>query len=181
ATLQCAAPLTFRNQLAAVAGASVPQPFGGKFRQIMIYVDPAKLHSYELSPMDVGRAVNNANLILPAGDVKIGPLDYELYPNSQFSTVQAINNAPITTVGASTVTGADVGHAEDAYQIQANMVRVNGQPSVYLPIMKQGGDTNTIAVVDGIKDTLSKIANVPSEVSMNVVFDQSLFVKRAIE
>src|SRR6201993_5181115 len=80
-----------RNQLAGVPGASVPPPFGGKYRQIMVYVDPAKLQAYQLSPMDVVRAVNNANLILPAGDVKIGPLDYALYTNSQFPTVNDIN------------------------------------------------------------------------------------------
>jgi HAE1 family hydrophobic/amphiphilic exporter-1 len=181
ATLRDVGQFTVRNQLAVVPGASVPQPFGGKFRQIMVYVDPDKLQSYQLSPMDVVRAVNNANLILPAGDVKIGPLDYALYSNSQFSTVKAINDAPIKTVGMSTVTVGDIGRAEDAYQIQANVVRVNGQPSVYLPIMKQGGDTNTIAVVDGIKDTLSRLLNTPKELVTNVVFDQSLFVKRAIE
>src|SRR5690349_322490 len=68
-----------RNQLAAVAGASVPPPFGGKYRQIMVYVDPAKLQAYQLSPMDVVRAVDNANLILPSGDVKLGPYDYNIY------------------------------------------------------------------------------------------------------
>src|ERR1700681_2994335 len=78
---------TVRNQLAGVPGASVPPPFGGKYRQIMIYVDPAKLESYEMSPMDVVRAVNNANLILPSGDVKIGPLDYNLFTNSQFRAI----------------------------------------------------------------------------------------------
>ncbi|HEY2152623.1 MAG TPA: efflux RND transporter permease subunit [Vicinamibacterales bacterium] len=181
ATLRDVGQFNVRNQLAVVAGASVPQPFGGKYRQIMVYVDPAKLQSYQLSPMDVVRAVNNANLILPAGDVKIGPLDYALYSNSQFPTVKGINDAPIKTVGMSTVTVGDVGQVKDAYQIQANVVRVNGQPSVYLPIMKQGGDTNTIAVVDGIKETLAHLVNVPKELVTNVVFDQSLFVKRAIE
>src|SRR5205085_8537800 len=86
---------TIRNQLAVVSGASVPQPFGGKYRQIMVYVDPAKLDAYQLSPMDVVRAVNNANVILPAGDVKIGRLDYALYTNSQFTNVKDINDAPI--------------------------------------------------------------------------------------
>src|SRR5476649_2859720 len=129
ATLRDVGQFNVRNQLAVVAGASVPQPFGGKYRQIMVYVDPAKLQAYQLSPMDVVRAVNNANLILPAGDVKIGPLDYALYSNSQFPTVKAINDAPIKTVGMSTVSVGDVGQVKDAYQIQANVVRVNGQPS----------------------------------------------------
>src|SRR3984893_7885200 len=170
-----------RNQLAVVPGASIPQPFGGKFRQIMVYIDPVKLQAYQLSPMDVVRAVNNANLILPAGDVKIGSLDYALYTNSQYRTVKDIDEAPIKTVGMSTVTVGDLGWAEDGHQIQTNIVRVNGQPSVYLPIMKQGGDSNTIAVVNGIRQTLAHLTNIPKELVANVVFDQSLFVKRAIE
>ncbi len=170
-----------RNQLAGVPGASVPPPFGGKYRQIMVYVDPDKLHAYQMSPMDVVRAVNNANLILPSGDAKIGPYDYTIFTNSQFRNIPDINRIPVKTVGPSIVRVADVGHAEDASQIQNNMVRVDGQPSVYLPVMKQGGDTNTIAVVDGVKDVVSRLIDVPSQLGANVVFDQSLFVKRAIE
>src|SRR4029077_17222085 len=94
---------TVRNQLAGVSGASVPPPFGGKYRQIMVYVDPAKLQSYEMSPMDVVRAVNNANLILPSGDVKLGPYDYTLFTNSQFRNVPDINRIPIKTAGDSMV------------------------------------------------------------------------------
>src|SRR5690349_1675998 len=149
-----------RNQLAAVAGASVPPPFGGKYRQIMVYVDPAKLQAYQLSPMDVVRAVDNANLILPAGDAKIGPYDYNIYSNSQFHDVKGINTLPLKTVGQSTVTVADVGHAEDSHQIQTNVVRVDGQHSVYVPILKQRGDTNTIHVVDRVKEVLSRLAHV---------------------
>jgi multidrug efflux pump subunit AcrB len=170
-----------RNQLATVSGASVPPPFGGKYRQIMVYVDPAKLQAYQLSPMDVVRAVDNANLILPAGDAKIGPYDYNIYSNSQFRDVKGINTLPLKTVGQATVTVADVGNAEDGHQIQTNVVRVDGQHSVYLPILKQGGDTNTIQVVDGIRDVLSRLTDIPKELEPRLVFDQSLFVKRAIE
>ena len=91
---------TIRNQLAGVPGASVPPPFGGKYRQIMVYVDPAKLQAYQMSPMDVVRAVNNANLILPSGDVKIGPYDYTIFTNSQFRNIPDINRIPVKTVGA---------------------------------------------------------------------------------
>ncbi|HMF96487.1 MAG TPA: efflux RND transporter permease subunit [Vicinamibacterales bacterium] len=172
---------TVRNQLASVPGASIPPPFGGKYRQIMIYVDPAKLQSYEMSPMDVVRAVNNANLILPSGDVKLGPFDYTIFTNSQFRTIPEIDRIPLKAVGQSTVRVADVGKAEDGHQVQVNVVRVDGQPSVYLPVMRQGGDTNTIAVVDGIKDLVAKLVDVPAQLVASVVFDQSLFVKRAIE
>jgi len=170
-----------RNQIASVPGASVPPPFGGKYRQIMVYVDPTKLQTYQLSPMDVVRAVNNSNLILPAGDVKIGPYDYTIYTNSQFRNVQNINTIPLKTVGQSTVTVSDIGHAEDGHQIQTNIVRVDGQPSVYLPILKQGGDTNTIQVVDGVRDVVSKLVDVPKNLSTHLVFDQSSYVKAAIE
>jgi HAE1 family hydrophobic/amphiphilic exporter-1 len=170
-----------RNQIASVPGASVPQPFGGRYRQIMVYVDPLKLDAHQLSAMDVVRAVNESNLILPAGDVKIGPIDYNLYTNSQVPTTQQINDMPLKTVGQASVLVRDIGEAKDAEQIQTNIVRVDGQRSVYLPILKQGGDTNTIAVVSGIKDALSDLVDIPKQLVAKVVFDQSVFVKMAIE
>jgi hydrophobic/amphiphilic exporter-1 (mainly G- bacteria), HAE1 family len=171
---------TVRNQIANVPGASVPQPFGGLYRQIMVYVDPMKLEAHQLSPMDVVRQINESNLILPVGDVKIGPFDYNLYSNSQAPTASAINTMPLKTVGQSSVLVGDVGKAVDAQAIQTNIVRVDGQPSVYLPILKQGGDTNTIAVVEGIKDALKNLLDIPKQLQTRVVFDQSLFVKTAI-
>src|SRR6185312_4348035 len=170
-----------RNQIANVPGASVPQPFGGKYRQIMVYVDPLKLQAHQLSVMDVVRKVNEANLILPAGDVRIGPYDYNLYANSQVISIPGINQLPLKTVGNASVLVADVGKAEDAAQIQNNIVRVDGQPSVYLPVLKQGGDANTIAVVDGIKEGVSHLLDVPKQLVADVVFDQSKFVRSAIE
>ncbi|MGD0252652.1 MAG: efflux RND transporter permease subunit, partial [Verrucomicrobiota bacterium] len=170
-----------RNQVANVPGASVPQPFGGRYRQIMVYVDPLKLEAHQLSVMDVVRSVNEANLILPAGDVKIGPFDYNLYANSQINDMKDINQLPLKTVGDASVLVADVGNAQDASQIQYNIVRVDGQPSVYLPVLKQGGDANTISVVNGIKDAVAHLLDVPKQLVTKVVFDQSVFVKNAIE
>src|SRR5262249_11755366 len=121
------------------------------------------------------------NLILPSGDVKLGPFDYTIFTNSQFRTIPEIDRIPLKAVGQSTVRVADVGRAEDGHQVQVNVVRVDGQPSVYLPVMRQGGDTNTIAVVDGIKDLVGKLVDVPQQLVASVVFDQSRFVKRAIE
>ena len=171
---------TVRNQIANVPGASVPQPFGGKYRQIMVYVDPLKLEANQLSPMDVVRTVNESNLILPAGDVKICTVDYNLYSNSQAPTAKFINSMPLKTVGQSSVLVGDIGKAVDASAIQTNIVRVDGQSSVYLPILKQGGDTNTIAVVDGIKEALQHLVDIPKQLITRVVFDQSIFVKTAI-
>jgi len=170
-----------RNQVANVPGASVPQPFGGRYRQIMVYVDPLKLQAHQLSVMDVVRTVNDSNLILPAGDVRIGNTDYNLYTNSQLSSTGEIDALPLKTVNGASVLVADVGRAEDAQQIQVNMVRVDGQKSVYLPVMKQGGDTNTIAVVDGVKKAISELTDVPKQLAAKVVFDQSIFVKTAIQ
>src|SRR3954454_5458999 len=170
-----------RNQIAGVPGASVPPPFGGKYRQIMVYADPYKLEAHQLSLMDVVRSVNNANLILPAGDVQIGQLDYNIYTNSQLRGIAEINELPVKTVGVSPVRISDVGYAKDAQQIQTNVVRVDGQRSVYVPVLKQGGDTNTIAVVDGIKSAIKTLFDVPKELVAQVSFDQSVFVKTAIE
>src|SRR6266496_3364589 len=170
-----------RNQVANVPGASVPQPFGGRYRQIMVYVDPLKLEALQLSVMDVVRAVNDSNLILPAGDVRIGPIDYNIYCNSQVEQIDDINRLPLKTVGQTSVLVADVGEARDASQIQNNVVRVDGQRSVYLPVLKQGGDANTIAVVSGIKDRVAHLVDVPQQLLARVLFDQSVFVKSAIE
>ncbi len=169
-----------RNQIANVPGASVPQPFGGKYRQIQVYVDPVKLQAHQLSLMDVVRTVNDANTILPAGDVRIGPKDYNIYTNSQLPTTDEINRLPLKSEGNAELMVADVGHAEDAAAIQTNIVRVDGQRSVYLPILKQGGDSNTIAIVNGIKTAVGDLLDVPKSLTTKVVFDQSLYVKTAI-
>src|SRR6202140_928782 len=169
-----------RNQIANVPGASVPQPFGGKYRQIQVYVDPVKLQAHQLSLMDVVRTVNHANTILPAGDVRIGPKDYNIYTNSQLPTTAEINRLPLKSEGNAELMVADVGHAEDAAAIQTNIVRVDGKRSVYLPILKQGGNRNTIAIVNGIKTAVGDLLDVPKSLMTNVVFDQSVFVKTAI-
>src|SRR6201987_4287571 len=104
---------TIRNQIAVVKGAEIPPPFGGKYRQVMVYVDPYKLAARQLSPMDVVSAVNQSNLILPAGDVKMGPFDYYVYSNSLVENVPDLNDLPIKTVGTRWVSVGDIGKAED--------------------------------------------------------------------
>jgi len=169
-----------RNQVANVPGASIPQPFGGKYRQIQVYVDPVKLEAHQLSLMDVVRTVNDANAILPAGDVRIGPRDYNIYTNSQLPTTEEINRLPLKSEGNAQVLVADIGQARDAAAIQTNIVRVDGQRSVYLPILKQGGNSNTIEVVNGIRLRIANLLDVPKSLVARVVFDQSAFVKTAI-
>lgn len=170
-----------RNQLASVEGASVPQPFGGRWRQIMLYADPYKLEANQLSPMDVVRAVNDANVILPAGDVEIGRNDYDLYTNSMLGGAKDIAQVPLKMVGQSPVRVGDVALPQDSFSRQFNVVRVNGQRAVYLPIFKAGADSNTIEIVNGVRATLKKLYDVPASLRTEVVFDQSRFVKTAIE
>ena len=174
------AQFQIRNQIAVVKGAEIPGVFGGKYRQAMIYVDPYKLLSRQISVMDVVDAVNDENLILPAGDVKIGPNDYYVYSNSLVKQVQDLNDVPIKTVGTRWVSVGDVGEAKDASQLQYNIVRIDGQKSAYIPIMKQGGDTNTIQVVDDVRHLIGNLFDIPKQLRTAIVFDQSVFVKEAL-
>jgi hydrophobic/amphiphilic exporter-1 (mainly G- bacteria), HAE1 family len=169
-----------RNQIASVQGASVPQPFGGRYRQIMVYVDPQKLEAHNLSLMDVVHRINDSNLILPAGDVRIGPKDYNIYANSQVSSPEALNDVPLKSVGNASVMVGDVGKAEDSGTLQTNIVRIDGQRSVYVPILKQGGDSNTISIVNGMRAAIKNLVDIPGNLKTDVVFDQSQFVKSAL-
>ena len=179
--LKDVAQFSVRNQVANVPGASVPQPYGGTYRQIMVYVDPLKLQASQLGIMDVVHAVNDSNLILPAGDVRIGPRDYNIYANSQVPTPADVNKIPLKTVGNASILVGDVGHAVDGGQLQTNIVRVDGQHSVYIPVLKQGGDSNTITIVNGVRKATAHLLDIPQQLKTAVVFDQSEFVKIAIK
>jgi len=174
------AQFQIRNQIAVVRGAEIPAVFGGKYRQAMIYVDPFKLLSRQMSVMDVVDAVNNSNLILPAGDVKIGASDYYVYSNSLVENISDLDSVPIKTVGTRWVSVGDVGEAKDASQLQYNIVRIDGQKSAYIPIMKSGGDSNTIQVVDDIRALVQHLFDLPQQLVTSIVFDQSVFVKQAL-
>jgi multidrug efflux pump subunit AcrB len=174
------AQFQIRNQIAVVNGAEIPAVFGGKYRQAMVYVDPYKLYSRQMSVMDVVNAVNDTNLILPAGDVKVGPRDYYVYSNSMVTNVPDLDSLPIKTVGTSWVSVGDVGKAEDSSQLQYNIVRIDGQKSAYIPIMKSGGDSNTIQVVDSVRALVKNLFGLPAQLVTNIVFDQSVFVRQAL-
>jgi multidrug efflux pump subunit AcrB len=174
------AQFQIRNQIAVVNGAEIPAVFGGKYRQAMVYVDPYKLFSRQLSVMDVVNSVNDSNLILPAGDVKIGPRDYYVYSNSMVQNVPDLDSLPIKTVDTRWVSVGDVGKAEDASQLQYNIVRIDGQKSAYIPIMKSGGNSNTIQVVDNVRDLVKKLFDLPKQLQTAIVFDQSVFVRQAL-
>ena len=169
-----------RNQISNVQGASVPQPYGGTYRQIQIYVDPLKLEARNLSLNDVVKSVDSSNLILPAGDVSIGSKDFNIYANSQFPDANSMNEMPLKSVGNSSVLVGDVGKAVDSGALQYNIVRIDGQRSVYVPVFKQGGDSNTITIVNGMKAAIKHLVDIPASLKTAVVFDQSIFVKMAI-
>ncbi len=170
-----------RNQIANVPGASVPQPFGGRYRQIQVFVDPLKLEAHDMSLMDVVNGVNDSNLILPAGDVRIGTRDFNIYANAQVPTPEQINSLPLKSVGNASVLVGDIGHAEDSGAIQTNIVRIDGQHSVYVPVLKQAGKSNTITIVNGMRAAIAKLVDIPDSLKTAVVFDQSVFVKGAIK
>jgi len=169
-----------RNQISNVQGASVPQPYGGTYRQIQIYVDPLKMEARNLSLNDVVTSVDSSNLILPAGDVRIGSKDFNIYANSQFPDANSMNEMPLKSVGNSSVLVGDIGKAIDSGALQYNIVRIDGQRSVYVPVFKQGGDSNTITIVNGMKDAIKHLVDIPASLKTAVVFDQSVFVKMAI-
>ncbi len=169
-----------RNQISNVQGASVPQPYGGTYRQIQVYVDPLRLEARNLSLNDIVKSVNSSNLILPAGDVRVGSKDFNIYANSQFPDAESMNQMPLKSVGNGSVLVADVGHAVDAGALQYNFVRIDGQRSVYVPVFKQGGNSNTITIVDGMKQAIKHLVDIPASLKTAVVFDQSIFVKLAI-
>ena len=130
--------------------------------------------------MDVVDTINNANSILPAGDVRIGPYDYNIYSNSQLPNVKQMNDVPLKAIGNNVLRFGDIGHAVDGSALQYNIVRVDGQKSVYLPILRQGGNSNTIQIVNGVRDRVKSLLDIPKSLVTKVVFDQSEYVKIAV-
>jgi multidrug efflux pump subunit AcrB len=169
-----------RPDLAVVHGAEVPYPYGGKPRVIMADLDQQALQSRGLSPSDVSEALLNQNVILPAGDVKIGSKDYTLTMNNSPNVIERINDFPIKTIGDKTVFMRDVAHVHDGFQVQTNSVSVDGTPGALMSIRKTGG-VSTLSVISGVRDALPDIKKVmPSSVIIKAIFDQSVFVKAAL-
>jgi multidrug efflux pump subunit AcrB len=169
-----------RPALAVVHGAEVPYPYGGKPRVIMADLDSEALRARGLSPVDVSNALQHQNVILPAGDVKIGDQDYTLTMNNSPNVIDSINAFPIRTIDGHTVFMRDVAHVHDGFQVQTNSVSVNGTPGALMTIRKTGG-VSTLAVIDGVRSALVDIQKVlPRDVSIKALFDQSVFVKAAL-
>ncbi len=170
-----------RPALAVVHGAEVPYPYGGKPRVIMADLDQQALQSRGMTPADVSEALQKQNVILPSGDVKIGTKDYMLTMNNSPDVVEAINSFPIKQVSGRTVFMRDVAHVHDGFQVQTNSVAVDGVPGALMSIRKTGG-VSTLAVIDGVRAALPDIEHMlPSGVSIRAIFDQSVFVKAALD
>src|SRR5215471_9373918 len=169
-----------RPDLAVVHGAEVPYPYGGKPRVIMIDLDQQALQSRGLSPADVAAALQQQNVILPSGDVKIGTKDYALAMNTSPDAITTINDFPVKEVGGRVVFVRDVAHVHDGFQIQTNSVSVDGQPGALMLIRNTGG-VSTLAVINGIRNVLPEIRRLmPKGVNIHPIFDQSVFVKASL-
>ena len=170
-----------RQQLAPVPGVTFPTPAGGKYRQIMVDLDPAKLLAKGLTPLDVVNAVNVQNLTLPAGTAKIGDKEYTVRTNSIPATIGELNTIPIKYQNGATVLVKDVGQVRDAFAVQQNIVRQNGLRAVLLTVIKNG-NASTLDVVNGVKAALAVArAAAPPGLNINELFDQSVFVKASVD
>ena len=169
-----------RQQLAPIPGITLPTPAGGKYRQIMVDLDPSKLLAKGLTPLDVVNAVNTQNLTLPAGTAKIGDMQYVVQTNATPATIDDLNNIPIRVVNGATVFVKDVGQVHDGWLVQQNVVRENGRRSVLLSIIKNG-NASTLSVVNAVHSALQTArAAAPPGMQINELFDQSVFVKQSV-
>ena len=169
-----------RTQLATIQGAAVPLPFGGKYRTVMVDLNPDALFAKQLSPADISTALGNQNLILPAGTAKIGDTDYQIKLNSSPRTLEEMNRLPVKVVNGATVYLGDVAQVRDGYTVQTSIVRTNGRRGALLTVLRNG-KASTLAVVDNVKKTLPRIlASLTPELHVRQLFDQSVFVRAAI-
>lgn len=169
-----------RTQLATVQGASIPLPYGGKQRNIMVDLDPNLLYAKHLSPADISTALNQQNLTLPAGTAKIGDREYQVALNSSPSTVAAMNDLPIRASNGAIVYLKDVAQVRDGYTPQTNIVRTDGSRSAMLSVLKNG-QASTLDIVQQIKNALPRVAaGLPANLRIKPLFDQSIFVRASI-
>src|SRR3990172_6930721 len=163
------------ERLGGVASASVD---GGKVRQITVNLNRDQLYAKRLSVLDVVRAVNESNFLLPAGDIKVGRLDYNIYTNTQFKLVRPMEDIVVRRAGANDtpIHVKDIGRVEDSAETQTAVVRIDGQRGVFMRVNKQPG-ANTIAVVDQLRETLPKIIGVPPGVQVGITLDQSIYIR----
>jgi multidrug efflux pump subunit AcrB len=169
-----------RTQLATIQGAAVPLPYGGKYRQVMVDLNPDALYAKQLSPAEVSNALGLENLIYPAGTAKIGDKEYQVKLNSSPVALNDLNNLPVRVVNGATVYMRDIGQVRDGYAVQTCIVRTNGTRGALVTVMRNG-KASTLEVVNNVKAALPKIlASLTPELNVRQFFDQSLFVRAAI-
>lgn len=169
-----------RQQLAPIQGITLPTPYGGKYRQIMVDLDPDALRAQGLTPNDVVTAVNSQSLTLPSGDAKMGDKQFIVRVNASAQSIESLNNLPIKQVGGTTVYLRDVAHVRDGWAVQQNIVRAEGKRAVLLTIIKNG-DASTLDVVKAVKAAMPAIQKAaPPGMHIALLFDQSVFVQSAI-
>ena len=169
-----------RPQLATVAGAAVPSPYGGKILQAQIDLDQDAMQAHNVSADDVVNALSAQNLVLPAGDAKIGKFDWNVALNASPVLLDKINDLPVKKVNGTVIYMRDVAFVHDGSPPQTNLVRVNGSRAVLMTILKAGSNS-TLSVIDGIKSVLPRVeASLPSGLDLHAVGDQSVFVKAAV-
>jgi multidrug efflux pump subunit AcrB len=170
-----------RPDLATVPGVSLPQPYGGKPRVVMVDLDEQALQAQGLSPADVSNVLLQQNVIVPEGDVKLGSKDYPVTMNNSPSVIEAMNDFPVKIVNGRQIFLRDVAHVHDGFQIQTNVVTQNGTPGALLTIRKTGG-ISTLAVVGGVRDFLPELQKqLPKDVLVKPLFDQSVFVRASLQ
>ncbi|HLN00389.1 MAG TPA: efflux RND transporter permease subunit [Bryobacteraceae bacterium] len=169
-----------RTRLSTVPGISVPLPYGGKVRGVMVDLNPGALFGKGLSATDVSNALNLQNLILPTGTVKVGTREYLIQLNSSPELISALDNVPIKTVNGAPIYMRDVAQVRDGYQVQTNIVRTDGKRSALLTVLRHGG-ASTLEVVDGVKKLLPAVeATLPPALRISPLFDQSIFVRASV-
>jgi hydrophobe/amphiphile efflux-1 (HAE1) family protein len=171
---------TIEPQIERLPGVASANVDGGKIRQITVNLDRDRLYSKGLSVNEVTRAVNDANFLLPSGDMKLGSFDYNVFTNNQFSVVAPMEDIVVRRTGTTPIRLRDVGRVEDSAETQVSIVRVNGERAVYLRVNKQPG-ANTVEVVDAVKATMPKLLGVPPGVNVSLSLDQSTYIRQSIE
>jgi hydrophobic/amphiphilic exporter-1 (mainly G- bacteria), HAE1 family len=175
-----------RNKMGGLKGVQIPHPFGGKFRQIMTYLDPAKLEANNLTFTDVVDALARENLVLAGGNMKIGDFDYQVHPVNTLQTTDDIDNVVVTVRDGQPIFVRDLGETKDDAELQYNIVRVNGSRSVYVPLLREPGE-NTIQVVDRIRagiaseiPAMKARGEIPEVTQVDLVSDQSTYIRSAL-
>ena len=169
-----------RPRLANVKGASIPLPYGGKVRQIMVDTDPNLMYAKHLAATDVSTAISQQNLILPAGTARLGDREFVMKLNSSPTTISALNDLPIRAANGSVVFIKDVAEVHEGYAVQTNVVRQDGKRGALLAVLKNG-NTSTIDIVSGIRNALPRVkAGLPPALTITPLFDQSIFVRESI-